>query len=338
MGVRRQLAGACGFCRGARTGDSPRACAELLERIRGYGLRVRSVLRSRCSLRCFRPAVNDTCSPGRRATVQAIVASAPRRTNAVGRFRCKNFQGAAAGGVFRPSAIAMCGGSRWSARLGGVLGEWVAVSGAEDMCNVSLNAACDYVTRMSGFSRTVILHGFRKSTAAPSTMCFRSVSRIIIKGRTGNVLTARPAGATMFVGHRVNMSSDFSGGAGRFPCRCSPARVSTFVLGGLIGSTGSLKSGPRPVGSIIVAYPTCFKAGRHVRAGRTKRVTNLGMLSVVGRPATTTVSCNMGASRGGAILMCSLKNKAFSIALVGIGNNTVGMVTANKSRRLKKMS
>lgn len=118
---------------------------------------------------------------------------------------------------------------------------------------------------------------------------------------------------------------------------CAPRRVSTVVLRGVGGATRSCLK--RRIARTMVAIPTCFSSSRHRTAGRTNRVTNLRIGHVIGRPATTTLTCNVSGSRGSVgITMFSLNNNAFSVSVLRFNNNIFRMLSAGNSARLNNSS
>lgn len=118
---------------------------------------------------------------------------------------------------------------------------------------------------------------------------------------------------------------------------CAPRRVSTVVLRGVGGATRSCLK--RRMARTIVAMPTCFSSSRHRTAGRTKRVTKLRMGHVMGRPATTTLTCNLSGTRGSVgVTMFSLNNNAFSVSVLRFNNNIFRMLSAGNSARLNNSS
>lgn len=89
--------------------------------------------------------------------------------------------------------------------------------------------------------------------------------------------------------------------------------------------------------------PTCFGSTRHRTAGSTNHVTNLRMGHVVGRPATTTLTCNLsGNANGHAVTICSLNNNAFSVSVVRVSRisnrGAFRILTAGNSARLNNRS
>ncbi len=221
-----------------------------------------------------------------------------------------------------------------------------------------MNAAGSYISMVRG-NRPIIVRGSRNKEAAPSVMTFASGKSKVINTPTGGRLMAGPGGAVCSMGHLVKREFDrlakrttglrcamISGkrsihmriSRGKAGGRCSPRRVSTFVLRGVGGATRSCLK--RRIARTIVAIPTCFGSSRHRTAGSTNGVTNLSMGHVVGRPATTTLTFNFGGSRSGreAVTICSLNNNAFSVSVLRLTSNMFRILSAGNSAGLNNSS
>lgn len=203
------------------------------------------------------------------------------------------------------------------------------------MVNVSLNAAGSIMTIVRN-NRPIIVSGTRNSHLAPSIMNFSGGKRELMKRLTGHRTISGPSHAIISVGQRVNRKGC---GMGVSKGDCAPRRVSTVVLRGLGASTRTCLK--RAIASTIVAYPTCFASDRHRTAGSTNAVTKLGILHVVGRPATSSLTCNLsgvGSNGRRHFLICSLNNNAFSISVLGLTSNMFRIRTSRNGKRLNNSS
>lgn len=222
------------------------------------------------------------------------------------------------------------------------------------MINVSLNAAGSIITivRKNG---PAIVTGTRNFQAAPSIMTCTGGNSHLMNRVTGHRTIVGARGAFCSIGHFVNHHcSRIAARSARITCgilginggigvsyprtnrRFSPRRVSTRILHGLTSSTNGCLN--RGIARTIVAIPTCFGSSRHRTAGSTNGVTNLRILQVVGRPATTSLTCNLSHGDGRAVLMFSLKNNAFSMSVLRINSNIFRILTADNSARLNNSS
>ncbi len=205
---------------------------------------------------------------------------------------------------------------------------WGVVKG---VVNVSLKAAGSYITIVRN-KRPAIVTGPRNTEAAPSIITFAGANRELMNRITGHRTVAGRSGAVVSVGERVKDSCEIGVSSGS----CAPRRVSTVVLRGLGSSTRDCLN--RGIARTIVAIPTCFDSTRHRTAGSTNEVTNLRIGEVVGRPATTTLTCNLSGSASRGVVMCSLNNNAFSMSVLRVNSNMFRILTAGKGGHLNNSS
>lgn len=218
--------------------------------------------------------------------------------------------------------------------------------------NVSLNAAGSLITSIQD-NRTGALPSTGNGMVLPSIIRCRG-SGVYINTGTCRSTTSSPRGAVVSMGHLVNHSLGsvrthcpslpcrFGRDSGKLPIvgaprnSIGPMRMSTRVLGSLSGQTRTaLKNSLR---NIIVAMPTCFSSTRHTKAGSTTGLTNLAILHLLGRPATTTVTCKLSSNRRNIVTICSLNNNAFSVSVLHLSGNMFRMLTANNSSTLNNSS
>lgn len=223
------------------------------------------------------------------------------------------------------------------------------------MINVSLNAAGSIISIVRN-NGPIIVTGTRNLHAAPSIITFDGRKRQLIKRLTHHRAILGPRGAFCNVGHCVNHGCGrLSTTSGQIPCAVhhsrindvgvhyphlrgsfTPRRLSTVVLQGLTSRTDHCLN--RPIAKTIVAIPTCFGSARHRTAHGTKHVTKLSIRHVLGRPATTTLTCNLSRACGRAILIFSLNNNAFSMSVLSIKSNIFRIQSASNSARLNNAS